>query len=346
MILVLLMLILSLGCIAAMAEQQPAALPGCPDKCGDITIPYPFGIKPGCYLAGFEVICDRTFSPPRAFLAGDPPLFGDKWPPDVWSSDRTFMLTGNFHYSGTDAGMPSKIVNYTRAPLELLDVLVNQSKVRVYAAISSDCSTNGTNHVLFEQSIKLQPSGPFTLSANENTLVGVGQNVVATFADSFTGEEYSNICLSFLSSVSKARNRSCEDATGLGCCQQTLPPGINTTLVRFQHKNNSKWETYPCSYAMLVQKSWYNFSTEDLYGHLGLPKKYNRGVPLVLDFAIRNGSCPQENGSHACVSGNRTCVNAGNDQGYKCNCMEGYDGNPYIVNGCQGMHTTTLHSSN
>ncbi|BAT10081.1 Os10g0174548 [Oryza sativa Japonica Group] len=355
------LILLTLGFLEAIAEkpaaQQPTELQGCPapDMCGNITIPHPFGIKPGCYLAGFEVICDRTFNPPRAFLAGDPPLFGDKLPPNV-NSSKPFTVTANFYYSGTDAGMPSEMVNYTRGPLELLDISVNQSKLRVYAAINSDCSTNETHHILFEQSIKLQPSGPFTLSANDNSLVGVGQNVIAMFADSYAGEEYSTICLSFLSSVSKARNGPCENATGLGCCQQTLPPGVNTTLVRFQHRNNSKWRTYPCSYAMLVEKSWYNFSTEDLFEYPAFPNKYPRGVlpdkyptgvPLVLDFAIRNGSCPQENRGppgkdYACVSGNSSCLDAGKGRGYKCECKEGYNGNPYMPNGCQDIDECAL----
>ncbi|KAF0931022.1 hypothetical protein E2562_039355 [Oryza meyeriana var. granulata] len=30
------------------AAQRPIALSGCPDKCGNISIPYPFSTKPGC----------------------------------------------------------------------------------------------------------------------------------------------------------------------------------------------------------------------------------------------------------------------------------------------------------
>ena len=55
--------ILSDMAAAATATAFPLALPDCPDKCGEIQIPYPFGLTEGCYLKGiasFFINCTRN----------------------------------------------------------------------------------------------------------------------------------------------------------------------------------------------------------------------------------------------------------------------------------------------
>ena len=46
------------------------AKPGCKDRCGDLLIPYPFGVGLKCSLnPHFNIKCDTSTYPPRAFLS-------------------------------------------------------------------------------------------------------------------------------------------------------------------------------------------------------------------------------------------------------------------------------------
>nr|DAD42634.1 TPA_asm: hypothetical protein HUJ06_000864 [Nelumbo nucifera] len=46
------------------------AKPGCQEKCGNVTVPYPFGMvdDQNCYRYLYEVTCNHSFNPPKLFL--------------------------------------------------------------------------------------------------------------------------------------------------------------------------------------------------------------------------------------------------------------------------------------
>ena len=60
-----LLLALFLLLLAAVANGTK---PGCNPSCGDLKVPYPFGIGDGCFLEGFDIICNDSYSPPKPFL--------------------------------------------------------------------------------------------------------------------------------------------------------------------------------------------------------------------------------------------------------------------------------------
>lgn len=55
---------------AALAQNTPD--PSCINKCDALDIPYPFGVRKGCYFedanATYLIVCNTTFNPPKAFL--------------------------------------------------------------------------------------------------------------------------------------------------------------------------------------------------------------------------------------------------------------------------------------
>nr|XP_011471049.1 PREDICTED: wall-associated receptor kinase-like 10 [Fragaria vesca subsp. vesca] len=63
---------LSCSVILGVASSVSLANPNCPSHCGDIEIPYPFGIGTDCFKSNesgrFQILCDTTTNPPKPFL--------------------------------------------------------------------------------------------------------------------------------------------------------------------------------------------------------------------------------------------------------------------------------------
>ncbi|KAK1697616.1 hypothetical protein QYE76_014313 [Lolium multiflorum] len=330
----LLAAIVTLQHVAAAADElqgrprQGMGRPGCRDKCGGMSIPFPFGMgKPGCFLPGFEVTCNTSFTPPRAFLA-----HSDK-------KQVIYEYTSNGSYEQSEWKRSS-------APVELFDISPEKSEVRVYGGVNSRCfaGRSETEARLKGKYMVLGQEGPFLLSSTRNELIGVGRNVEPVFTGNFdTLMSYTYhvqlSCKSFLhiGNIGLAANGSC---AGMGCCHIAVPKQlipVKNTGVFFSDESSGR-NLSPCSYGMVVEKSWYNFSTDDMDGYEALSRKLARGFPLVLDFAIRNGSCERD----GCLSGNTSCAKAAYGPGYGCKCWEHYHGNPYIANGCQDIDECQL----
>lgn len=298
--LLLLLPVILLVILGAAAEEQR---PDCPDKCGDISIPFPFGIGPGCFHDGFEVLCNHSSDPPRAFHA-----------------DSILEVESTISKSELE---------WWSSPLELVSISVATSEAVAYAPVAYNCSTNETAFFYTAQEMDFRGT-PFAVSLTSNVLIGIGYRAEPELTyDDATAPEIS--CLAYDTSISTATNGSC----GRGCCERTLPPDPDVGPSKYfllqvdQPKADlyyRNWTTNPFSYSMLVEKYWYNFSTPDLYGDMTLLKRFPQGVPLALDFAAGNASCPAEGQPlievYPCSSG--ICRNKLG--GYDCPCKFGMKG--------------------
>ena len=61
-------LALELLLVATAVADGPVALSGCPEACGNVSVPYPFGFRQGCFRKGFNLTCDETRRPSKLLL--------------------------------------------------------------------------------------------------------------------------------------------------------------------------------------------------------------------------------------------------------------------------------------
>ena len=169
-------------------------------------------------------------------------------------------------------------INSDILPVELVDISVAKNEARAYGAVASVCNTNATGGFMRAAFTTLAllidgPNGPFLVSPARNVLVGVGVKV-QPFAFRYRtalgarGTDYLVDCHSSLRENLQlaSSNGSC---SGAGCCRASLPEtmpltGVSVEMMPPKTLNSSLWVTNPCSFAMVVEDSWYNFSTADL----------------------------------------------------------------------------------
>nr|GLL40460.1 wall-associated receptor kinase 3-like [Ipomoea trifida] len=271
------------------SNNYPIAKPNCDDHCGNVSLPFPFGLTKDCYL------------------------------------NEDFFINCS---TGTD-GSPKPLLR--RSDIEVRSVSV-EGQLSVMKGIARKCHEEF--RAFFRPLDKDVSSdvawitlSKFYVNQTANKFVAVGCNTIATVSGYEDERSYETGCIASCNRFGDVVNGTC---SGIGCCQMTdipiLAKNVNFTLDSMAENRNTEG-VVNCSYAFVVKKDEFNFSSDILTRKWEVEK-----LPIVIDWIVSNDTCSN---SRSTCQGNTTCVPfEGPDGGYRCACDKGYEGNPYLHPGC------------
>ncbi|BAF14266.1 wall-associated receptor kinase 2 [Oryza sativa Japonica Group] len=311
------------------AVAQPQPPPACRRRCGDVDIPYPFGLNgdaPGCALGhgtyGFNISCNDTGN--------------GVYKPFIWD-------------------------------VELLGVLLPEGQARILMSISSYCYNPATGAMDGPENNTWAldfTSSPYRFSHTGNVFTAIGCRTLAYIGGDNVDADVGSLTTGCVATCRlQAGNLTVTDddvgaCSGIGCCRTSIPVGLQYYYVWFDDRFNTTaiHNVSRCSYAALMEKSsasWFRF-TPAYVTSSAFNDTFNGQVPLLLDWAIGNETCEQARRaspeSYACRSRNSECFDSPSGLGYICNCSKGFRGNPYLhpedPSSCQDIDECTDQNMN
>ncbi|CAD6241804.1 unnamed protein product [Miscanthus lutarioriparius] len=297
--------------VSASAQRQPSpaspplppgvARPGCRDRCGNITVPYPFGIGAGCYrddgtAGGFQLLCDDARSPPRL------------------TTDRYQLASLSLA-----AGEARIYLNATR---------------KCYNTTTGEFV--GRND---DASMALGEASPYRVSPTKTRLVATGCPTIGYFVDGdgYFVSGCTSVCRPAQYAIAGQGSCTgvgcCQSAIPPGLYYYE-PNTLSLQGGQLDPIFDRNVTT--CQYVFLADADWFSYSDRVFFNRTD-----DFAAPVVFDWAVRNvGNCSaaQRNmADYACRSGNSECVPSTNGAGYRCICKQGYEGNPYLDGGCRDI---------
>lgn len=213
--------IIWMSALSMAAYDAPIAKPGCPEKCGNVSISYPFGIGRKCYLdTSFEIICSSS---------------------DIHSATpflRSFNLEVEEITLNNDYNMNEE-----------------SQRITVKIPVEKSCGIQNANI----SSLDFGRS-PYWFSEAENVFIvsGCGSTAVLRNRNNVSQGGCSSLCVNQPHVIDHNDKLVIASCIGIGCCRINISESLPLDFYHLSIFNFFMGSFHNCTSTMLVSETYFN----------------------------------------------------------------------------------------